>query len=137
MEKHFIENALKNISLQRYDKALSDLRKSIRFNEYSETSYVLKIQVCLNLGDFDGIEEGVNELKCFFPNNEIIKTVKKDINKYETFVKQAFKFSIQKKYNEAIKQINSALQLSTHSLHLSYLKNQYMIDEMEQIKVYS
>lgn len=136
MEKHFVEQALNKISSEKYDDALCDLRKVIKFNSYIEIAYVLKISACLHLGDLDGLKEGINELKLYFPRNENIKTAKEDIKRLETLIRKAKKFSIQKKYDESVKQINLALQIATASKYLNSLKNQYMIDEKDQIEVY-
>lgn len=135
MEKHFVEKALNNISLEKYDEALCDLRKAINFNSYNEIANVLKVSVCLHLGDLDGLAEGINELKLNFPKNENIKIAKENIIRLEILEKNAKKFSIQKKYDESVKQINLALQIATSSKYLSSLKNQYMIDEKDQIEV--
>lgn len=137
MEKYFVEEALNKISSENYDEALCDLRKAIKFNAYNEIAYVLKIRACLHLGDLDGLAEGINELKLNFPKNNYIKASKKDKIKLENLVKNAKKFSIQKKYDESVKQIDLALQIATSSKYLSSLKNQYMIEEKDQVEVKS
>lgn len=135
MDTYFVESAIKNISFEKYECAICDLRKAIQFNPYNETSYILKIQVSLHLGDLDGLEEGINDLKLTYPNNKTIKSAEQDIITIKTFIKQANKFAIKKKYDEAVKQINSALQIATSCKYLSSLKNQYMIDEKDQNEV--
>lgn len=137
MEKYFVEEALNKISSENYDEALCDLRKAIKFNAYNEIAYVLKIRACLHLGDLDGLAEGIKELKLNFPKNNYIKASKIDKIKLETLVKNAKKFSIQKKYDESVKQIDLALQIATSSKYLSSLKNQYMIEEKDQVEVKS